>query len=55
VLTLQRVRHRVHPVTKRELSDVVDMWTDLAMSLGEAELRRMDALARVQQKKRCGG
>ena len=53
--TLQRVRQRTNPVTKRELSDIVDMWTDLAMTLGETELRRMDALARVQQKKRAGG
>lgn len=53
--TLQRVRQRANPVTKRELSDIVDMWTDLAMTLGEPELRRMDALARVQQKKRAGG
>jgi DSF synthase len=53
--TLQRVRQRVNPITKRELSDIVDLWTDLAMTLGEPELRRMDALARVQQKKRAGG
>lgn len=53
--TLQRVRQRANPVTKRELVDIVDMWTDLAMNLGEPELRRMDALARVQQKKRAGG
>ena len=49
------MRQRTNPVTKRELSDIVDMWTDLAMTLGETELRRMDALARVQQKKRAGG
>lgn len=55
LLTLQRVRHRANPVTKRELYDIVDMWTDLAMGLGEPEMRRMDALARVQQKKRVGG
>lgn len=54
VRTLQRVRQRANPITKRELSDIVDMWTDLAMTLGEPELRRMDALARVQQKKRAG-
>ncbi|HMR30253.1 MAG TPA: crotonase/enoyl-CoA hydratase family protein [Geminicoccaceae bacterium] len=53
--TLQRVRQRSNPVTKRELVDIVDLWTDLAMELGEPELRRMDALARVQQKKRAGG
>ena len=53
--TLQRVRQRVNPVAKRELCDIVDLWTDLAMTLGEPELRRMDALARVQQKRRVAG
>jgi DSF synthase len=50
--TLKRVRDRVDPVTRRELIDVVDMWVDLALGIGEAELRRMDCLARVQQRKR---
>lgn len=50
--TLKCVRDRVDPVTRRELTDVVDMWVDLAMGLGEADLRRMDCLARVQQRKR---
>ncbi|MDX6748697.1 crotonase/enoyl-CoA hydratase family protein [Geminicoccaceae bacterium 1502E] len=52
--TLQQVRNRVDPVTHRELADVVDMWTDLAMQLTETDLRRMDCLARVQQRKRVG-
>jgi len=50
--TLRDVRRRVDPVTREELLDVVDMWTDLAMKLCEDELRRMDCLARVQTKKR---
>jgi DSF synthase len=53
MLTLKRVRDRVDPVTRRELIDVVDMWVELAMGLGEAELRRMDCLARVQERRRA--
>ena len=51
--TLRQVRRRIDPVTRAELMDVVDMWTDLAMLLSEDDLRRMDCLARVQAKKRC--
>lgn len=53
LLTLKRVRDRVDPVTRRELIDVVDMWVELAMGIGEAELRRMDCLARVQERRRA--
>lgn len=53
LLTLKRVRDRVDPVSRRELLDVVDMWVELAMGLGEAELRRMDCLARVQERRRA--
>jgi DSF synthase len=54
VKTLRQVRHRVHPVTRRELLDVVDLWVDLAMGLSDNDLRRMDCLARVQERKRAG-
>lgn len=50
--TLAQVRKRTDPVTHAELKEVVDLWTDLAMQLTETDLRRMDALARVQQRKR---
>ncbi len=53
--TLRQVRHRVDPVTRRELLDVVDLWVDLAMGLSDNDLRRMDCLARVQERKRAGG
>lgn len=51
--TLRRACKRVDPLPKKELLDIVDMWVDLAMELGPDELRRMDCLARVQQKKRA--
>jgi DSF synthase len=51
--TLRQVRHRVDPVSRRELTDVVDLWVDLAMRLADNDLRRMDCLARVQERKRA--
>lgn len=53
MLTLKQVRERSDPPSKAELVDIVDLWVDLAMELGEDELRRMDCLARVQEKKRA--
>ncbi len=52
-LTLKRMRSRVEPVTKSELMDVVELWVDLALELDEQDLRRMDALARHQERKRA--
>jgi DSF synthase len=51
--TLKRVRQRVNPITRQELLDVVDMWVELALAAGPLELKRMECLARVQQKRRC--
>ncbi len=53
LVTLRRVRNRVDPVSRRELVEVVDLWVDLAMRLSDADLRRMDCLARVQERKRA--
>ncbi|WP_051328968.1 crotonase/enoyl-CoA hydratase family protein [Geminicoccus roseus] len=53
LLTLKQVRERADPPCKAELVDIVDLWVDLALELGEDELRRMDCLARVQEKKRA--
>ena len=52
-LTLAKVRRRADPVTREELVDIVEMWVDLALQLGEPELRRMDALARHQERLRA--
>jgi DSF synthase len=50
--TIRRACKRVDPVAKQELLDIVDIWVELAMQLGADDLRRMDCLARVQEKKR---
>ena len=49
-LTLKRVRQRTDPVTRSEL---VDLWADLALTLSESDLRRMDCLARHQERRRA--
>ncbi len=52
-LALRRMRNRVEPVTKSELVDIVELWVDLALTLEEQDLRRMDCLARHQQRRRA--
>ena len=52
-LTLKRARQRADVLGKGELIDIVDMWVELALDLGETELRRMDCLARHQERRRA--
>jgi DSF synthase len=51
-LALKRVRQRSDPLSKAELVDIVDVWVELALGLSEADLRRMDCLARHQERRR---
>lgn len=53
IRTLRRACKRVDPITMEELVDIVEMWIDLALQLGPAELKRMDCLARVQERRRA--
>jgi DSF synthase len=48
LLALSRVRHRCQPVTYEELIDVTDVWVETALTLDEADLRRMEHLVRAQ-------
>ena len=52
-LALKRARQRTDLLSKAELIDIVDMWVELALDLGETELRRMDCLARHQERRRA--
>jgi DSF synthase len=52
-LTLKRARQRADILGKGELVEIVDMWVELALDLGENELRRMDCLARHQERRRA--
>ena len=46
-----RTRRHVNPVTSDELRGVVDIWVDAAMSVTEADLRKMERLAQAQQRR----
>jgi DSF synthase len=50
-LALQRVRQRVNPVSESELQDITELWVDTALTLGEAELRKMERLAHAQDRR----
>jgi DSF synthase len=50
-----QARHRVHPLTREELIDVVDVWVDAAMKLEESDLRRMGRLVRAQTRRHGAG
>jgi DSF synthase len=51
-LALKRARQRTDFLSKAELIDIVDLWVELALELGEPKLRRMDCLARHQERRR---
>ncbi len=48
-LMLKRSRYRLAPLDREELRTVVDEWVELAIGLGEADLRVMDMLIKMQQ------
>lgn len=48
-LALQRARHRMAALDYREMVTVVEQWVDAAMELGEADLKVMDMLIRLQR------
>ena len=47
-----QARRKVNPVTLEELRDVVDLWAEAALNLGESDLRKMDRLVAAQDR-RC--
>ncbi|MCR0985324.1 crotonase/enoyl-CoA hydratase family protein [Roseomonas populi] len=50
-LAMYRARRRVNPVTLSELRDIVGVWVDAAMELGEPDLRKMCRLAAAQDRR----
>jgi DSF synthase len=48
-LALQRGRQRLSPLNYEELRTVVNEWVEIAMSLGETDLRVMDMLIKMQR------
>ncbi|GAB0116975.1 crotonase/enoyl-CoA hydratase family protein [Acidisoma sp. 7E03] len=50
-----QARHRVHPLTRAELIEVVDVWVEAAMKLEEADLKKMGRLVRAQTRRHGSG
>jgi len=50
-LAMYRARRRANPVTLLELRDIVAVWVDAAMELGETDLRKMCRLAAAQDRR----
>jgi len=48
---IYRSKRRVNPVTYEELRDIVDIWLEAAMSLGEQDLRKMMRLVAAQERR----
>jgi DSF synthase len=48
-LALQRARNRLAPLHAEELRQVVEDWVEIALSLGEQDLRVMDMLIQMQR------
>lgn len=45
---MYRSKRRINPLTYEELRDIVDIWLDAAMELGEQDLRKMTRLVEAQ-------
>ena len=50
-LGIYRARRRANPVTYAELSDIVDIWVDAALTVTEFDLRKMQRLALAQDRR----
>jgi DSF synthase len=46
-----KARQIVNPITRKELTDITDLWVETAMSLSPADLRRMRHLATAQDRR----
>jgi DSF synthase len=50
----QKARRRVNPITIEELRDIVDLWAEAAINLGESDLRKMARLTAAQDRRMNG-
>lgn len=55
LLSMEKVRRRVNPVTLDELLDVTQIWVENSLRLGASDLRRMELLAGAQLRRATGG
>lgn len=48
IRAMKNIRQIVHPITKKELFDITDIWLDAAMNLSEKDLSKMERLLYLQ-------
>ena len=48
IRSIKKIRQIVHPITKQELVDIVDIWIDASMKLSEKDLAKMERLLYLQ-------
>lgn len=48
---IYRSKRRINPLTYEELRDIVDIWLDAAMDLGEQDVRKMTRLVGAQERR----
>lgn len=51
---VMETRHRINPITREELIDVVEIWVEAALRLEESDLRTMARLVRAQSRRHEG-
>jgi len=49
IRSIKKIRQIVHPITQKNLYDIVDIWVDAAMDLSEKDLAKMERLLHLQK------
>lgn len=49
IRSIKKIRQIVHPITRQNLYDIVDIWVEAAMDLSEKDLFKMDRLLQMQK------
>lgn len=49
IRSIKKIRQIVHPITRQNLLDIVDIWVEAAMDLSEKDLVKMERLLQLQK------
>ena len=49
IRSMKKIRQIVHPITRQNLYDIVDIWIEAAMDLSEKDLAKMERLLHLQK------
>ena len=49
IRSIKKIRQIVHPITRQNLYDIVDIWVDAAMDLSDKDLAKMERLLHLQK------